>query len=321
MKDKPDQWSDAELAFGALEFGDGGGDSFDAYVKCYNAFTSAFHRYLKMENERFAVASDSQKGLATQFLRRILNIDAFMTGECSAVFQKRLENIPLSIQFITFNYTDTIEKILDVSNGTEHEFEFERRPGQAIKVSVADVLHAHGTLRDSYVFGVDDPSQIADEKVREACKRRGGMLKGVSVETLGIQDRKNAMKALRKSELLVTYGLSFGETDHSWWTTVYEIFRNHGVPIVVCPYAPNALTEGRSVRSRTAFYDQEKKRLFATLIKRTPTLLPEIESIKVPRITVLAPAMVDEGHGNSYKCDYFGLHGIGEKCIGKGSVV
>lgn len=321
MKNAPDLWSDAELAFGKLPFSDMNGDALGTFERCYDLFTGAFYKYIKGENDRLLVPSDLQQDIASRFLKNVLGMDSWMMESCANDFQSRMKNDSVTLQFVSFNYTDALEKILGMKMGEAHEFTIEKTKGREMKVFVGDIVHAHGTLTDNYVFGVDEPKQIADEKVRASCGRKGGLLKALSAEKVGLQDRKRALSKLTNSEMIVTYGLSFGETDHSWWDAVYRTFAGRNVPIVICPYRMDAPTSGRSAGWQNEFYDQEKKRLFATLIKRRPAIQEAIESISSPRIIVLRPDKIGDGYGKLNKCDYLQLAYIGKKCIAKRSEV
>ena len=310
-----EQWSDAELAFGALNFSEGGGDSLFVYDKCYDSFTNGFHKYLTEQNKRLQILKEKQGEVVTYFLKNILKLWPFMADRCSMEYKQSLyQTSSVEITFVTFNYTDSLEQMLGLAQNATNEFSIECEKGHVIKVIVKEVIHAHGTLTSDYVFGVDIPAQIADKKVRASCERRGGMLKARSLEKIGLMNRSKALRALHNSNVVVTYGLSFGDTDGSWWSELYAIFRAN-IRLIICPYRTDLPDSGWSVKLRGEVFDQEKKRVFATMIKRNPDLNDEIESIDAPRIVVLHPQKVSDGLGKVHQCDFFRLKYIGKKYV------
>ena len=315
IKDATEQWSDAELAFGALSFSECGSDSLLVYDRCYDSFTKGFHKYLTEQNKRLQIPKDKQNEVATCFLRSTLKLWPFMTDKCGMEYQQALnQGQPIKIVFVTFNYTDSLEQILGFVQNVPNEFSIECEKGHPIKVVVENVIHAHGTLASDYVFGVDVPLQIADEKVRASCERKGGMLKARSAEKIGLMNRSNALEALHKTDVVVTYGLSFGETDGSWWSELYVAFKQN-IKLIICPYRTDLPDTGWSTRLRCEVFDQEKKKVFSTIIKRAPKFNEEIASIDAPRTSVLHPQKVHDGLGKVHQCDFFRLRYIGKKYV------
>ena len=311
-------WSDAELAFGVLKFSEFGGKSFDTYELCLESFVSALSRYLIVENGRLQIPAEKHAEVASWFLRGILQLWKYMTPECEASYRNAIQKSPpLTLTFVTFNYTDSLERLLGFDANSTKEFSVEIEKDKTIPVIVKGVLHAHGSLESDFIFGVDDDQQIADPNVRAYCVRNGGVIKARLEQKTGLRNRKRAIEAINNSNLIVTYGLSFGKTDRSWWDALYSCFNDRNVPLVFCPFVKDFPDSGYSCSYRARMYEREKCRVFASLFDRAAGLREVIESVDAPRITVLHPKKVPDGMGRVNPCDFFKLKYFYQKFVEK----
>jgi len=309
-------WSDAELAFGALKFSAFGGKSFETYEQCLESFVGALSRYLIAENGRLQIPAEKRDEVATWFLRGVLQLWKYMTPECEASYRNAILQSPLlTLTFVTFNYTDSLERLLGMEANAPKEFSVEIEKDKTIRVVVNGVLHAHGSLESDFVFGVDEDKQIADPTVRAYCVRNGGVIKARLEQKTGLQNRKRAIETINNSSMIVTYGLSFGGTDRSWWNTLYSCFNGRNVPLVICPFVKDFPDSGYSCSYRARMYEQAKCRVFASLFDRTAGLREAIESVDAPRITVLHPQKVKDGIGRVSPCDFFKLKYFYQKFV------
>lgn len=312
---KQEQWSDAEMAFGALKFSEHGSKVLDIYNTSFDSFTMAFHDYLVGENKRFNIPRSERRKVAETFLKHALRLHEFMALGSANYFVGQVGN-PLTVNFITFNYTDTLEQILDFRRGDTNEYSIEYATGRTCKVVVRAVCHVHGTLSDAYVFGVDAPEQIAEQVVRRHCERNGGMLKARSDEKLGILNRKQGMDIIQSSDCFVTFGMSFGESDMSWWRMLATQVFNNNRRLIVCPFRKD-LPDALSLKKRNDVYVEEKKRVFHSLLPKDPQLDVKLEQVEPPRIVALQVKRVHDAQGIMRHCDYLRLTDIGWKYVKK----
>lgn len=317
LKDK-DLWSDAELAFGALKFSEFGDKSLETYDLCLDSFSNALSRYLAAEGARLQIPVERQTESANWLLGALLRLGKYMTPDCEAYYRNAiLQSQPLTVTFVTFNYTDSLERILGIEANTSKEFAIEIEKGRTIQVIVNGVLHAHGSLESDFVFGVDDEKQIIDTDVRAFCVRNGGVIKARLEEKTGLRNRKQAMAAISNSSMILTYGLSFGETDRSWWRALYSCLNARNVPLVVCPYVKDFPDRGYSASYRAKMFQLEKCRVFSSLFEQIKGLRESIEAVDPPRITVLHPTKVSDGLGRITPCDFLKLKYFYQKFVKK----
>ena len=306
MRDQPNRWSDAEIAFGQLKFAEQGKDSVQVFNQSYDSFSAAFVEYLVERNKLFEIPEAERRKTAEEFIRRVVCLHEYMSPQCSQLYREQMNSQQVDINFLTFNYTDTLEQILDFHAGQSNEFSVQVSNNQTIKVLVKNVHHVHGTLDDAYVFGVDIPDQIVDPDVRRYCERNGGMLKAKADAKLGLLNRNWGMDMLRRSNRIVTFGLSFGASDTSWWKLLYDRVFSNGMWLVMCPFR-NDLPERLSAKKRGDVYMDEKKKVFHSLSIANPKMEAQLEEASPPNIISLRPCKVSDGLGKEHWCDYFRL--------------
>ena len=103
-----------------------------------------------------------------------------------------------TIDYFTFNYTNYFEKALQ-----------------------RNIWYIHGTITEGIIVGVDSMSQINYSNMNYSCIERimvkpyiNGMTRRYYIEEL--------KRALLSVDFLVIYGVSFGETDYTWWKIIKE---------------------------------------------------------------------------------------------------
>lgn len=311
MREQPNRWSDAEIAFGKLKFSEHG-KSIEVYNTCYDNFSAAFNTYLVGRNKLFEIHEIERQKVAEEFVRRILCVYEYMAPQCRQFYLDSMKNQSINLNFITFNYTNTLEKILNFHAGKPNEFEIRLSGEMTFKVRVENICHVHGTLEDAYVFGVDGPSQIDDAEVRRHCERNGGMIKAKADEKLGLLNRNFGMNLINRSSRIVTYGLSFGASDTSWWQTLFNVVLANRSQVVICPFRKN-IPDRLSAKKRGDIYLEEKRKVFNSLISANPKLTERIEEFSPPVIISLRPSKIIDVQGKAHPCDYFHLSALAAK--------
>ncbi len=166
-------------------------------------------------------------------------------------------------EFITLNYTTTLEKIL-------------KRPDIKLKVNSNDVHHIHGDLSDYLVLGVSNETQISsslhDDEMADLIKPE--ILKSMGDGRLNTMDQ-----ILRRSNIVVIFGASLGDTDQYMWERIVSWLSLHPVRCVVIHTYDKNYTEEKSTvpRNRKRFMNQVKNRLFAGS-GLEPSIIEELKS-------------------------------------------
>lgn len=309
-------WSDAERAFGQLKFSELLTDSdhkdktaVSIYDRCYDDFCEFFASRIMAEEKRFVIPDNQQTSVSEMFCSRIIHLDRFMESEPRNYYSGQILNsTTINISFISFNYTKTLDELIEVPINTSDGFWHfkDKTLGKEINIKMNGVCHVHGTFNGhDLVFGVDNPAQIADLKVREHCERIGGMLKSGTSENLGTGNRSRAMRILSTANWIVVFGLSYGETDCTWWKQVYDIlYSSNDKKLIISPYLDYPNGGFISSKKRNDIQRDTKRNVFASVFKDESREMETVEKTRPPKIVVLSPRFLPE---DSEKCDFFGL--------------
>lgn len=130
---------------------------------------------------------------------------------------------------INFNYTRTIEKLSG--------FQGKLLPiGQSFtgrQAYLQAVCHIHQTLDDDEILvGVNDVTQIANEKFRENRLLSNMYIKPNTNRLLGSGVNMDCKSIIANTELFVIYGASVGITDQVWWRLVCERVINSNARLI-----------------------------------------------------------------------------------------
>lgn len=138
-----------------------------------------------------------------------------------------------NVDIITFNYTDTIEKILASSN---FKLPFElgvKNVTNGTKRMLKNIYHIHGTLKDTeLIMGVNDKSQIKSEQLAKDPSARLMLVKPETTTNRGDFLDDNCEKVIREADMYCLFGLSLGETDQKWWDLLASRFSTANVRII-----------------------------------------------------------------------------------------
>lgn len=225
-------WGDAEREFGTLnyrEFGDGTALSSNA-VSAYENFRASLHKYIRLQERQIPQSVSDMT--CSMFRQALLSLH---TGLVDAKARNEFfgDAGSVHVNFITFNYTETLERLIGAVPNKLTTKIGEKNVG----VYFYKPLHVHGEVRHgdvsspvdvNIVFGVGDTSQISGlsyeghevefEQIRsflEKKDKRVAQTEGTVVA--------NALKTLNESDRIVLFGASLGETDCFWWSAIFKM--------------------------------------------------------------------------------------------------
>ena len=142
-----------------------------------------------------------------------------------------------TITIISFNYTDTIEKVLDLEKN-KLPLELVTKNASGSKRILHSIFHIHGTLDDTeLILGVDDPSQIANETFREDPSALSMLMKPQTTINRGDLLDEKCEQAMDNADMFCLFGVSLGETDNKWWNILCNRFSNNNVHIIYYPHS------------------------------------------------------------------------------------
>lgn len=218
-------WSDLEKALGvyAKELTDA-----QDYKDIILDINKELNLYIKSQNEGFTITEKNAEKICKDFCnpdaRSYLNYEEYLAMR---QFKKNIGSE--SVDIINFNYTSTIEKIL--SAYTQNAV-IKNIVGN--NASINQVLHIHGHLEKepAILVGVNDPSQIHNEKFRTDQSILDLIVKPETNKMFGNGKINQAKTLINQSQVFVLFGVSMGETDNMWWELIGKSLLSKDVRLI-----------------------------------------------------------------------------------------
>jgi len=205
-------WSDLEIAMGEYtkEF-----SRREDMEKVYNNLNDNLRDYI-MSVEQNGIQGDIDKNKLKkdlahpeEYLRDVFKVD-FRS------YVKKWDTHAYETYIISFNYTNTIEVILNMKGAMEIGQTIYNRSNH-----LYPIIHIHGLSNDP-IIGLNDVSQIGNDLFRDDIDTQEFLLKPKINEAVGhLKDRKS-FELINQANLIYLFGVSLGETDKLWWEAVGE---------------------------------------------------------------------------------------------------
>lgn len=228
---KHTKWSDFESAMGR-SFGSIRREQLKNYLEDIRDFSVKFADYLRTEQDKID-KPDPQWIL--EFVRGIEGFQDKLPRETQGQFNKWMSsrNTPISYNFITFNYTDLLDKIVKYtkrasnrSNLLQHSFvepmPMENRKELLIKDNIVEPMHVHGTLDSGILIGVDNIHQIHNLNLSMHSEELAQIIKPEQNRLSRQMRMEGAQQIIDESQYIVVFGASIGETDKTWWRKIAQ---------------------------------------------------------------------------------------------------
>ena len=246
IKSNIELWSDMEEALG--KFTDKA-QTLEEFVNFYFELSEHLQDYLKTEEAKFTPSIESKK----KFQEDLLSM-----GEYLGEYDKRLysryygtyPNNNKNISIITLNYTNTLEKLLDIREG---------KPVKQFNTFnyLENIIHLHGTLDDSIILGVDNIEQVSNIQFRDNPTFKDIMIKLQSNETMKFTRHLTCEDLIRKANYIILHGVSLGDTDSHWWKVIgQQISKRTDVCIIQHLFKPGIIKNTRKQLTGAVERDQ-----------------------------------------------------------------
>ncbi len=148
---------------------------------------------------------------------------------------KKHSSEPMGCHFISFNYTNVLDKCLNVYR---QQNRCTRQAGAPLSILAHKVFHAHGTVHQGMVFGVSNYFQIKNASLRDKPFGRG-IIKPFQCDDNHSDAIQTVQAVLSRSKLLVVAGMSVGVTDSHWWNLVaHWLLENQENHVIIHYYDP-----------------------------------------------------------------------------------
>ena len=215
-------------------------DTEDNFTELYFDLTDLLQTYLKSEIEAFSPMEDLKNKFREDFLTTGKYLEEADKIRFNA-FANSVNSNSKDFNVITFNYTNTLEKLLAIDtkdSRVEKSFGSNR--------ILHNIIHVHGSLEEAIIVGVDNETQIANEILKKNDNIRDLFIKIESNRAMKNLRHDNCEGFIKNAHLIILFGVSLGNTDLRWWTLIgQELKRRNNLAIIQHIYRPNAVLPTR----------------------------------------------------------------------------
>jgi hypothetical protein len=206
-------WSDLEFELGKYLANLNGKQA----VELHRNLVDNLSKYIEQEEARYPFDKD-QRGAFCEYLinphkRRLLQTDALEVD----THMSRWGNSTWNVSLITFNYSKSVERLIQKSGKIGNR--------GSSDTNLTGIVHIHGYTDSRLILGVNDKSQIANEKLHSETRVTNRYVKSDCNSTYRLTHDVNCRQLISKANLICTFGLSFGETDRKWWEAVGDTLK------------------------------------------------------------------------------------------------
>lgn len=225
IKEEKYLWSDLEIRLGQ-KVAAVNKESLDQFYQDKIELDELLIRYLEIEQERFRITENNKSVIEKEFVRSIKEL----TDGFSRVDQELIKNAKdysrnetYEYQFITFNYTDILNRIVDSCKKDNVDIGSHMNSvGNKMTDRIGNVFHIHGTIMGEAILGVNDVTQIDNEFLRSERDFTTTFVKEQVNRSLGQQRTERASQIISKSQIICVFGMSIGSSDRMWWQKLVD---------------------------------------------------------------------------------------------------
>lgn len=207
-------WADLEEALGRYLINVT--DKDDA-ISIYNDLLHNLQTYICNENSRFIAPKDSTINILKDFFYPIKSL---RTNQRLKLERNVLStDQPRDLYIITFNYTETIEKLTGYKGEPIKVFTYKN----VFKSYLREVEHIHGYCdpkKGKMALGLDNPTQIDNNVLassKNVCYR---FVKPTFNEICGDDHHIKCLRWINRANFICIFGMSIGITDQTWWHAI-----------------------------------------------------------------------------------------------------
>lgn len=209
-----ENWSDLEIALGKYTKVLNTSEEFDIV---FEDIQSNLANYISEEENKFEYDIYNKN----EVFRNFVYPESFLPlldANTLKQFKEQWRSSSWSINILTFNYSRTIERIIDFKENmnlvTHHG---------NVATYLRNVLHIHGYTDKNMILGVNDISHIENENFKEHIDIVEAIIKPECNKVLKHLIDLECQNIIQSSQLLCIFGSSLGDTDRIWW----EMIGNH----------------------------------------------------------------------------------------------
>lgn len=261
-------WSDLEIALGNYTTNFSNLDELEA---AYNDLNDKFREFiLAIDNEKLDISKFNIEKLKKSIAHPE---NCFCRAEKDLLlnFYGNWGGSDCDVKIISFNYTSTLEQLLNYQNSSINIGVWPHHSG--CKIRLSKIIHIHGKS-DIPLIGLNDKSQIANTDLRDVVEIQEYLLKPLLNKMQGHRIDSDTLQYIKNADIICVYGLSLGRTDSMWWDAIAQTLRSKEAKLLyyayddeIPPYRVQWINRMKrhwkeTFLNSTKLTEEEKKRIF-----------------------------------------------------------
>jgi hypothetical protein len=212
-------WADWELQMGIHSKEFPGENGAELFLECFGDFIEKFMAYLTEQCEMVDWIGIDVRAHMKKFSDSVLFFYSHITSENKYRLKQAAGKCNI-FNFLQFNYTKTLQVLLDRSNNNIIHLRD--------NIFGKEIIHIHGKSDELPTMGVDNVEQILDPYIRTSQRVQRLFVKPnyldfAFTDDLGVTSPiSRALETIKNSKVIVAFGCSMGDTDKFWWKAVGE---------------------------------------------------------------------------------------------------
>lgn len=229
-----DSWADFEMEMSnyATQF-----PNEDSFIECLRDYTSFLDRYLQeQENEFINLVSNDyiRSNLLSEISKSLRMFYLCVRPNDTSLIERLLfVNKPIKLNFISFNYTKTLDRMIDDVFSTANHSILPTGKGYST-FTKGKTVHIHGTLSQDITLGIDNEKQLGNLPYTLTDRGRRSFIKPVFNENYDLTRISDTKSIISSSSVICIFGVKLGESDASWRKELAEwILRDKNHHLIV----------------------------------------------------------------------------------------
>ncbi|WP_187150836.1 AbiH family protein [Treponema endosymbiont of Eucomonympha sp.] len=227
IKEYPDLWSYFEKQFGlyAEKFSL---KNVDEYHDCLKDFRGVLINHLRQEESRINYDLHEDE-IISVFKNSIMNVYSSLEDESKNIISSLVSpHTAVIYNFITFNYTNILEKCLSLLKPSIFTRKTSLPTGQPIAYqdSRGEIIYIHGTTGRSPIIGVDNEKQINNTELIQDDRFKKKIIKPIENDNSRNSKNEKTKGLILNSQVIIIFGMALGETDGTWWIQIVQWLKN-----------------------------------------------------------------------------------------------
>ena len=217
IQEDKDKWSYFEMQLGQLTF-EYSEEQKNKLLEDMDEFREDFIVYMTEQNEKFSFDEEIAKQALVRTLTEYMNqLEEIEKEDILSIYNSSPSH--RIFNFINFNYTNTLEQVVNLIDKKTSFITSSVRNGNYGNF-LGDIIHIHKQLQTGMFLGVNDESQIQSEIFSP--EEQMSLIKPQANEGFRENTNLKVESTINKSNIIIIYGMSLGETDKKWWIYLGE---------------------------------------------------------------------------------------------------